>query len=249
MARDDNGPDVLDQGRVAVVTGTAGALGRAIAEGLRAEGHLVVGLDRADHDISAQTLTASYELDICDEQECARAFDDIVRTVGPPTVLVNVAAVIARAGASGATVDSWNQVLGVNLTGTFIVSREFNRVRGDASASIVNISSMRGIHSSPGAIAYSVSKAGLNHLTRLLAREWGPTGCRVNAVAPATVAGDGQAAQVTASPSYVEQKLSAIPLGRLGTADDVVGAVRFLASAESSFVNGAIVPVDGGEYA
>ncbi|WP_020123079.1 SDR family NAD(P)-dependent oxidoreductase [Streptomyces canus] len=233
---------------VAVVSGSSGALGGGIARALVDGGYRVVGLDRSARQ-AGDSLHASYALDVVDEVACRRVFEEIARAVGPPRVLVCAAGVIERGSAAATSLDSWNRVLQTNLTGTFVVAREFNRVRVASGASVVSIGSMRGEHSSPGAVAYAVSKAGIHHLTRLLSREWGPTGCRVNAVAPAAVAGNGQAAEITSSPGYLDAKRASIPVGRLGTSQDVANAVLYLCSDRASFVNGTVLAVDGGEYA
>ncbi|MGI8709507.1 MAG: SDR family NAD(P)-dependent oxidoreductase [Acidimicrobiales bacterium] len=231
---------------LAVITGSGGALGSDICAALRSNGYRVAGLDLLAGEAS---VDAAYLVDVRAEEECHAAFAAVAEGHGKPRVLVNAAGVTARGQAQELSVQRWREVLDINLTGTFIVSQAFDRIRTATGACIVNISSIRGIHSQGGSVAYSVSKAGVLHLTKVLAREWGPRGCRVNAVAPSVLPDRGQAVDLTSDSDYVELKTSRIPLGHLACADDVVAAVSYLISPKAGFINGVVLPVDGGEVA
>lgn len=225
---------------VVVVTGSCGALGQALRHRL-APTRTVVGFDLEAHDSDDARA-----VDVTSEASVAAAFAWVVEHHGAPSELVNAAGIVARGPTTELAVADWRAVLDINVTGTFLVAREFAKVRAP-SAAIVNVSSIRGIGSMTGGLAYSASKAAVAHMTKVLAREWGPAGCRVNAVAPSVFPDGGQAAELTASTAYVEAKVQRIPLGRLATMDEMVATVEFLLSPAAGFINGAVVPIDGGE--
>jgi 3-oxoacyl-[acyl-carrier protein] reductase len=212
---------------VAVVTGGSRGIGKAIAERLSAEGWNVTPLGSKDCDVRD---TASVDA----------AFTRIEEEHGPILVLVNNAGVRRDGLALRTSDEDWTTVLDVNLTGAFRCTR---RVLGPMMRQrfgrIVNISSVVGANiGNPGQANYAASKAGLVGFTKTIAREMARKGITCNAVTPGVIATD-------MTEDVAEGLLSAVPAGRVGTAEEVAHAVAFLASAEAGYVNGTTLTVDG----
>jgi NAD(P)-dependent dehydrogenase (short-subunit alcohol dehydrogenase family) len=169
-----------------------------------------------------------------------------VDTFGRLDILVNNAGVTLRQDAAATAEPDWQRILDVNLTGTFRMCQEarpYLAVRGDGA--VVNLGSTAGQIAIPGSAAYSVSKAGVLHLTRVLAVEWAPAGVRVNAVAP-TIVPSPMTADVLGDAEYMAAKLATIPLGRIPQPGNVAGAVAWLVSPAASVITGHTVFIDGG---
>jgi NAD(P)-dependent dehydrogenase (short-subunit alcohol dehydrogenase family) len=243
-------------GRVALVTGGAGDLGRAISAALGGNGATVIVADRdADRarrhadELAGRGLAASHlAMDVSDEASVEAAFDDVAQRHGPVAILVNNAGVAARVASTDLPLADWNRVLAVNLTGTFLCSRVAARAMIDRGAgSIVNIASIMGLvgnqlYANP---AYHASKGGIINLTRAQAAEWAGSGVRVNAVAP-TFVETSLTGRLLETPGLREGILARTPMGRLAGPGDVAEAVTFLASDAAAFVTGTVLPVDGG---
>jgi NAD(P)-dependent dehydrogenase (short-subunit alcohol dehydrogenase family) len=253
-------------GRVTLVTGAARGIGRRTALVAAAEGARVVVSDVADGDgeaTAADIREAGGDAvfvagDVSDAQEASRLVATAVERFGGLDVLVNNAGIPGVAAhAHDMDVAVWDEVIAVNLRGPFLCSKYAipHLMEGDGGA-IVNIASTLGLVGALRAAAYCAAKGGLVNLTRQLATDYGPRGLRVNAVCPGIVDTDmamrraalpaDEAAAVLAKR---EDAASLAPLGRQAQADEIARVVVFLASGESSFVNGAIVPVDGGSTA
>ena len=142
---------------------------------------------------------------------------------------------------------SGEAVLSVNLTGTFFMAQAMGRHLIDAGrpGAIISLASTHGVVGFANASAYGIAKAGIGHMTRMLAIEWAPHRIRVNAVAPGTTETRTRAPRL-ADPQYRERMLGRIPLGRFGTAEEMAGAVRYLASPQASYITGQILILDGG---
>jgi 3-oxoacyl-[acyl-carrier protein] reductase len=231
-------------GKRALVTGASRGIGRAIAVELaRAGAHVVVGYRSGGDD--AETLARELEgtavrADVSDPAEAAR----LVEEAGELDILVNNAGLTRDGLIARMSDEDWHTVLDTNLGGVFhtcrAAARGMMRRRGGA---IVNLTSVVGIHGNPGQTNYAASKAGIIGFTKALARELATRGVRVNAVAPGYI----QTALTDVLPEEVQQAiLGNTPLGRLGTPEDVAGAVRFLCSDDASFVTGEVLLVDGG---
>jgi NAD(P)-dependent dehydrogenase (short-subunit alcohol dehydrogenase family) len=220
----------------AVVTGGASGIGAAVTSRLRAAGETVVVWDLAGGDIAC---------DISDADSVAAAMEQTVGTAGVPARVVACAGV----GASGMLLDQslqdWQRVLGVNLTGTFLTIREAARamVAAGTPGSIVAVSSISGTLADRDMGAYCVSKAGIDMLVRVAAAEWGVHGIRVNAVGPG-VTRTPMLAKPEQLPGWVEGLTERTALGRLGEADDVAEAI--VAVLDMSWATGQIVFADGG---
>ncbi|MDA0159243.1 SDR family oxidoreductase [Solirubrobacter ginsenosidimutans] len=220
-------------GRVALVTGARQGVGRSIATALAEAGAEVIGTSREAGD----GLRA---LDVADPQQ----IDALMAEIGRLDILVNNAGLSIRRPAGEYAVDEWDAVLDVNLRGPFLMARAA-AARMPGGGRIINLSSTYARATVTERAPYAASKAGLEHLTRVLALEWAPRGILVNAVAPGLTDTETRAA-VLADPEQAARRAAEIPLGRIGEADDVAGAVLLLASEAGRFITGQTIVVDGG---
>jgi NAD(P)-dependent dehydrogenase (short-subunit alcohol dehydrogenase family) len=230
--------------RVAVVTGAAQGIGRRVSEVLAGEGYEVVAFDVKPVPGIARSVVGDVSVQADVERLAAEVVDDLGRV----DVLVNNAGISCIAPAEATEPDQWRRVLEVNLTGPFLLCRAIGRLMLEAGqGSIVNIASIAGLSGIADRAAYNASKHGLVGLTRTLAVEWGGRGVRVNAVCPAWVKTEMDAAD-QASGSYTDDDIvDHVPMGRFASPDDIAAAVAFLADPRrSGFVNGIALPVDGG---
>ncbi|PRY45820.1 SDR family NAD(P)-dependent oxidoreductase [Umezawaea tangerina] len=227
--------------RVAVVTGAAQGMGRQIAEVLRAEGYSVVGFDLQDTEggITGNVASAA---------DVTRLTDHVRQEHGRVDVLVNNAGIAGITPFEDTSLELWQRIIEVNLTGPFLLSQSFGRMMLDQRAgSIVNIASVAGLSGVADRAAYNTSKHGLIGMTRTLAVEWGGRGVRVNAVCPGWVKTEMDV-ESQAGGFYVDDDITEhVPMGRFAVPDDIAQAVSFLADpARSGYVNGVALPVDGG---
>jgi 3-oxoacyl-[acyl-carrier protein] reductase len=232
------------EGKLALVTGASRGIGRAIAVELAAAGAQVVvgyrsGAEEAESlatEIGGRALRA----DVADPEQAA----GLVEEAGDLDILVNNAGLTRDGLIARMSDEDWRTVLDTNLGGVFYTCRAAARgMMRRRAGTIVNLTSVVGLHGNPGQTNYAASKAGIVGFTKSLARELAPRGVRANAVAPGYI----QTALTDVLPEDVQQAiLTNTPLARLGTPEDVAGAVRFLCSDEASFVTGEVLLVDGG---
>ncbi|MEF8814743.1 MAG: glucose 1-dehydrogenase [Halovenus sp.] len=241
---------------VALITGGSRGLGKTMAEGLGQAGAKVAIVARreewlreAESDLSDGGIpTIAESCDILDEEGMREVVDRINQEWGEIDVLVNNAGITWGAPVLEMPMEKWRDVLEVNLTGTFIVTRIVGeRMVERGSGSIINISSVGGLRgldpTIQNAIGYNTSKGGLISFTRDLATKWAPDGVRVNALVPGmfptrmTEWMEGEAE---------EAFLDETPMGRAAELDEIKGPAIFLASDASSYVTGQVLPVDGG---
>jgi 3-oxoacyl-[acyl-carrier protein] reductase len=235
-------------GKVALVTGGSRGIGAAVARELGAAGARVAVNYRASaeaaEEIAGEIGGIAVEGDVADPAQASALVERVEEELGELDCLVNNAGVTRDGLIARMSDEDWDAVLDTNLRGTFntcrAVSRKMLRRR---AGSIVNLTSVVGIHGNPGQANYAASKAGIIGLTKALARELGTRGVRVNAVAPGYI--DTELTGVL--PEEIRDAiLGSTPLGRLGEPEDVARAVRFLCSDEAAFVTGAVLLVDGG---
>jgi len=238
---------------IALVTGGSRGIGRAIARALAADGFTVavnfVGNEGAAKDAveaiasdGGQAITV--QADVSDSSQVDALFDEVEERLGPVNVLVNNAGVRADGLALGMKDDAWRKVIDTNLFGTFACTRRalrpMLRVR---KGRIVNITSISGLHASPGQANYSAAKAGVIGLTKTVAAEVAGKGIFVNAVAPGLIATDLTAGL---NDEQVEAIQGRVPAKRIGAPEDVASLVAWLCSERASYITGAVYTVDGG---
>ena len=188
-------------------------------------------------------------LDLRSQSSIELAMAHVLKSVGSLDVLVNNAGVTSRRAALDVTPDEWDAVVGTNLTGTFFVSQQMGRhlIGSGRPGCIISIASTHGVVGMALRSTYGISKAAIIHMTRMLAIEWAEHGIRVNAIAPGRVeSGSPARAATLADPKYREAMLDRIPLHQFCTAEDVAGAVRYLASPQAAYITGQTLLLDGG---
>ncbi|MEE1824151.1 SDR family oxidoreductase [Streptomyces sp. BE20] len=242
-------------GRLAVVTGARRGIGRAVARALAEVGADVIGVSASleesgsavEEDVIAAGRTfEAIRTDFADPEAVRALGADLAGRERPVDILVNNAGTIRRAPAAEHTDDDWDLVLQVNLTAQFALTRAVGatmaaRGRGKIVFTASLLSFQGGI-TVPG---YTAAKHGVAGLTKALANEWASRGVNVNAVAPGYIATDNTRA-LQDDPARSKAILERIPAGRWGSADDLAGAVVFLASDAAAYVHGTVLPVDGG---
>jgi NAD(P)-dependent dehydrogenase (short-subunit alcohol dehydrogenase family) len=241
------------EGKVAVVTGSSSGIGRALAVALAGEGMRVVVNGRAAERLEAVTTeikqggaeVLAVDADLSYPEGARLLVDRTVATFGGVDVLVNCAGGAYNAEAEDIVPKGWHRVVDVNLTSTFLVSSAaFPHLKERAPSSIINIGSIAGVEPGPGHVHYSVAKAGVHHMTRVLAYEWGPHGIRTNCIAPGVI--ETPRSAFSGKDEMRQAWVRRVPVGWLGRPLDIVGAVVLLASEASAYINGAIIRIDGG---
>ena len=240
--------------QVAVVTGASRGIGQAIARQLAAAGALVVGTATSEQGAArisqafsdAGSTGVGMVLNIADVESVAEFAAAVVEQYQAPTILINNAGITKDGLLMAMKEPQWGEVINTNLSGTYRVSKAF--LRGMIKARqgrIINISSVVASTGNAGQVNYAAAKAGLGGLTRSLAREVASRNITVNSVAPGFIETD----MTDALPEKQRASLAAeIPLGRLGSADDIAAMVSFLASPASSYITGQTIHVNGGMY-
>ena len=239
-------------GKVVVVTGGSRGIGRACAVAFGKAGATVV-LTYAGNDAAAEEAVRlagararAVKFDVSDTAACARCIEEVVAQHGRIDVLVNNAGVAVDGLAVRVKDDDWDRQLDTNLKGAFALARAAARpMMKQRGGAMVNLVSVVGEMGNVGQAAYAASKAGLIGLTKALARELASRNIRVNAVSPGFIDTD-MTSKISAE--MRTQLLAAVPLGRLGTAEEVASSVLFLASDAASYTTGEVLKVNGGMY-
>jgi NAD(P)-dependent dehydrogenase (short-subunit alcohol dehydrogenase family) len=241
-------------GRVCVVTGAGGGIGRAVASSLARAGAHVGAIDRDERglevtDAALRELGCEHVIATCDTsnaQSVTAASETTLKSLGPCSVLVNAAAVLRPGALESLPLAEWNAVLSINLTGYFLCAQIFGRqMRELGRGSLIHVASIAGSHAQGQSGAYSVSKAGVVMLSRQLASEWGPHGIRSNVVSPGMII-TPMSQSFYDTPGVTERRTAVVPTRRIGMPQDIADAILFLASDRSSYVNGDEITVDGG---
>lgn len=245
------------EGLVALVTGGSAGIGEAVMRQLVAHGASVASMSRrrVQNDAAVAAVDPSRRRamavtgDVAVEADVARCIAETVARFGRLDILVNNAAVYMQGDAGATTLDDWNRLIGVNLTGAFLCTRQALPHLAETRGSIVNVSSEAGLAGIARQVAYNVSKAGMISLTKSCAVDFAARGIRVNCVCPGTTATPlvEQALRRAPDPAARRRELEGCrPADRLGTPDEIAAAVLFLAGRDAAYATGAVLSVDGG---
>lgn len=242
-----------------IVTGATSGIGRATAEMLGRDRASVVLVGRSESALAevARAVAAgggravTCRTDVTQAGAAEMIVGTAVDAFGGVDVLVNAAGVIASGTLDQTSDATWEQMLAVNLTAPFRLMRAASPHLAARKGAVVNVSSVNGLRSFPGVIAYCVSKAGVDQLTRCAALEMAPLGVRVNAVNPGVTVTNLHRRSGMQEPQYaafLERSKTTHPLGRPGQADEVASLIVFLASDRSAWMTGETIPIDGGRH-
>jgi len=238
-----NYPDLA--GKIAVVTGAGGGIGRAMAAAFRQQGATVIATDLNLEALSGVDADCR-QLDVTQAQAVRELADAVAAQYGALDVWVNNAGFMARMPAMDLDEAAWQRTMDINLKGTFFGAQAAARhMIAQGSGAIINLSSYAGVKPRPNCADYAAAKAGVAHLTQCLALEWSPKGLRVNAIAPGfieTPMSSWMHADAATYAEYVER----LPARRVGQPSEIADAALYLASQASAYVTGHVLMVDGG---
>ena len=239
-------------GKVALVTGANTGLGQGIALALAEAGADIAAAGIVPADETAEKVKAlgrkfiNIDANLGSIEPVGRIVEETVAALGGLNILVNNAGLIRRQDAVDFSEKDWDDVMNVNIKGAFFMSQAAGKhMIAKGHGKIINIASMLSFQGGIRVPSYTASKSGIAGITRLLANEWGSKGININAIAPGYMATDNTA-QIRADEVREKAILDRIPAGRWGIPADLGGTAVFLAASASDYVNGAIIPVDGG---
>ncbi len=249
--------DLFDlRGKVAIVTGGNGGLGRGMALGLAAAGaHIVIAArNQAKTAVTAAELRERFgvqvlelRVDVCQEADTHAMVEETMRVFGRIDTLVNNAGTNIRKPPMGLTGADWQTVIDTNLSGTFLCSQAvYKPMVGGGGGKIINNGSMFSLFGGSHVLAYAASKGGIVQLTKSLAVAWAQDNIQVNAILPGWLYTDLTNSAIEQLPELHDRVLQRTPQGRWGQPEDLAGTAVFLASRASDFVTGVALPVDGG---
>ncbi len=237
--------------KIAVVTGASSGLGRAIAMRFLQEGAAVAGISRSEATLRSMENDRfwAFPADLSNETQTISCANRVLEKLGGVDILVHAAGIIGTGTIETTSLQTWDTMMNINLRSIFHLTQLFLPSLIQRKGNIVNISSVAGLRSFPGVLAYCVSKAAMDQLTRCAALELAPKGVRVNAINPGVVV-----TQLHRSGGMDEERYRAFlehsntthPMGRVGTAEEVADLVLFLTSERASWITGVTYSIDGG---
>jgi NAD(P)-dependent dehydrogenase (short-subunit alcohol dehydrogenase family) len=243
--------------RTVLVTGATSGIGRETCRRLSRDGWQVAGVGR----VSERLTALQHELpgflpivmDVTQADAASRIMDATLDRFGALHGLVNAVGILEPGSHETTTADDWDRTMNLNVRSVFLLTQAALPALKQATpvGAIVNVSSVSGLRPFPGVLAYCVSKAAIDHLTRCLAIELAPAGVRVNAVNPGVVVTElhrrgGMTAE--AYEAFLERGRTTHPLGRVGQPEEIAGAIAWLLSAEAGWITGETMPIDGGRH-
>ncbi len=243
--------------KVAIVTGASSGIGRATSLLFAQNGATVVALGRNEKELNAVRAEAlekggkikTYLADIGEISEVEKFFDYMNENFGQADVLVNAAGIIKNGSIEQTSLDDWDEMMNINLRSVFFMMQKSVPLLGKKKGNIVNVSSVTGLRAFPNVLAYCVSKAATDQLTRCSALELAPRGIRVNAVNPGVVVTNIHrrgGMEEEKYQAFLEHSKTTHPLGRVGQASEVAELIYFLASEKAAWITGATYEIDGG---
>jgi NAD(P)-dependent dehydrogenase (short-subunit alcohol dehydrogenase family) len=245
------------QDKVAIITGASSGIGRATALLFARSGARVVAVGRNGKELNAlrdeiQPSNGSFKIQLADVRETTQAervINDAAETFGKIDVLVNGAGIIANGTIENTTLDDWDKMMNINVRAVFHMMQKAAPHLEKTKGNIVNVSSVAGLRSFPNVLAYCVSKAAVDQLTRCSALELAAKNIRVNAVNPGVVVTNIHkrgGMDETEYQSFLKNSKKTHPLGRVGEASEIADLIYFLASDKASWITGATYSIDGG---
>ncbi|MGH7492789.1 MAG: glucose 1-dehydrogenase [bacterium] len=246
---------MLLENKIALITGASSGIGKAIALLFAREGARLALLGRDVKALQAITVAVreqralSLSADVTRPEDCRRAVDKAVTHFGGLDILVNAAGIIGNGTIKNTSAEAWGQMMQVNLHAAFYMMQFTVPYLEKSLGNVVNVSSVTGLRAFPNVLAYCVSKAGLDQLTRCAALELAPAGVRVNAVNPGVVVTNlhrRSGMDEVKYAAFLEHSKTTHPLGRVGEPEDVAEAVLYLASERAGWITGVTLSVDGG---
>jgi meso-butanediol dehydrogenase/(S,S)-butanediol dehydrogenase/diacetyl reductase len=239
------------EGKVVIVTGAGSGIGAATARRFLREGAFVTLNGRREHKLKEtiagfdSSKSLIHPGDVSDEDYVKSLVKDSVTRFGKVNVLVNNAATAIFGPFENTTTQDWRKVIGTDLDSVYFASREALPQLLKTKGSIVNLSSASGLGGDWGMSSYNAAKGAVTNFTRALALEYGGRGVRINAVAPSLTSTEATA-DLEKSEAVMAAFAQRLPIGRAASPDDIAGVIAFLASDDAVFINGVILPVDGG---
>jgi Dehydrogenases with different specificities (related to short-chain alcohol dehydrogenases) len=245
------------QGKVAIISGASSGIGRATAFRFAQKGSTVIAIGRNEKELvvlrdSIVSKKGSIKIHLADVTEISqleRMVSETVQNYGQIDVLVNAAGIIKNGTIENTTLDDWDKVMNVNLRSMLVLTQMCIPYLELTKGNVVNVSSVAGTRAFPNVLAYCVSKAGTDQLTRCSALELAPKGIRVNAVNPGVVVTNlhkRSGMEDEAYNKFLEHSKETHPIGRVGTPQEVAELIYFLASEKASWITGATYEIDGG---
>lgn len=253
----------IQDGKVALVTGGRGGIGRAIVDRLSREGAIVYAADLSEGGSLPEAVEAAsrfVRLDVTSEPEATAAMEQVREEHGKLDILVNAAGIEIEKTIEETSLEEWNQSFAVNVTGTFLTSKHAlplmrAAAKGGSSASLINFGSYDGFIADPGLAAYCATKGAVHALTRAMACDHGPEGIRVNAICPGYIdtpmlqsffTGDGSGGGGKTIGQLQQAVRDVHPMRTYGTPEDIANLVNWLASDEARYASGQLWVLDGG---